>query len=646
MKLLLILAFFITLPSALAGFCKNPNEILVSYPDDQSFCYLSHPLPTTEPAHKDALWLETTKAVDDLQQQLSKDNYKGSYNDLAKQLTQLYGNLDYAARTSGNNFSRAGRSFFETAILAVEGKKGLNAVNVKLAKIKNANNALAQSVAQIHTQARVTSCQADYEKRIRKLAKKSIFGPTITGALTGTSATLAAGLYAMSLGPQFPLWLANLVGREVYKLPFATIAPVAGWIGLGIGTATFIGYEGIILAKIIRMAQALDLIRDAQKGPVKKSFASKLGNFAKGVAKVRGWDDKRKQAIIAQAITTMDEQAMQGVRRGLLEAGPFEEGIQVCNQGDLPHKKDLINFLSDNPDYLIAQLLPPSAKDSLANGATKTEVQIEGCKATGGVVPGGNVLGLKLRIGGIMQSSKAHGRTHNSEVWNQPLRLSSNRSSLTNDIVKEFKTCLVPSRSDSTPKNFSLKSSSNTETEGGSRSIILQNVSMTKKDEDKEALAMDVEGLIVTEQPRRSYLETEINIALGSRIQIVQPKSDSNQDWNHCDPNEFHVLPEVDDEVIVSFHRRAIREQAEANRARRTFAGKKLFWMTHLVRPDLKKWKRIVTVVEIDKDGQEAKALSYDQCFPEEFQFPELLSGSTGNLMEEVAIKPVRSEIK
>ncbi|MEK6623870.1 MAG: hypothetical protein AABY86_02815, partial [Bdellovibrionota bacterium] len=451
---------------------------------------------------------------------------------------------------------------------------------------------------------------------------------------------LAAGLYAMSLGPEFPLWLANLVGREVYKLPFATIAPVAGWIGLGIGAATFIGYEGIILAKIITMAQALDVLREAQKGHVKKSFASKLGGVAK--VTVRGWDPKKKESILAQTIATIDGQAMQGIKRGVLEAGPFEEGVQVCG-AELPHKKDLINFINENPEYLIAQLLPSSVKDLLAHGATKSEVKIEGCKVSGGVVPGANILSMRYSSVGIKEEGVK--RTSDYEVWNQPIVLSVKGGSLPDDLVKEFQDCLIPSRGVNIRKNISMKIMPNLASNSGSRSVILEDVTMTKKDKRKEdGLFLHVAGIQVSEQARESYPEEEKNIALGAKINILKKGSEPDNAWETCVPGAYRILPEVGDEVVVA-HRRAVREQSEANMARRTFAGKKLFWMTHFVRPDLKKWKRIVTVVDIDKNGQEDKSVSYEQCFPEEFQFPAFLSAPTGNVMEEVVIKPMRNEI-
>ncbi|MBI2519393.1 MAG: hypothetical protein HYV97_03210 [Bdellovibrio sp.] len=641
MKLLIAMAFLLSLTDAQAGLCKDGNETLVSYPDNQYFCYLSRPIPTTELDDSQNLWEQTTKSLDELHKRLNENKYKGSYNDLTKELIQLYGNLDYAAKASGHNFTGLGRSFFETTILAVQGKKGPNAVNVKWLKMKDANNALTQSASHLRLQTRETSCEADYQKRIRKLAKKSVFGPTITGALTGTSATLASGLYAMSLGPEFPLWLANLVGREVYKLPFATIAPVAGWIGLGVGVATLVGYEGIILAKIIRMAQALDVIRQAQKGHVKKSFASKLGGIAK--VTVRGWDPKKKEAILAQTITTLDHQGMQGVARGVLEAGPFEEGVQVCSI-DLPHKKDLINFINMNPEYLLAQLQPPSVKDLLANGATKTEIKIEGCKVSGGFVPGANILSMRYSSVGIKEEGVK--RTNSSEVWNQPISLSSNQGKLPKDLVEEFKNCLVPSRDGNIGKNISMKIVSNLSNDPGSRSIILEDVMMSKKDKRKEdGLFMRFMAMTVREESRNSYLETEKDIVLGTKIKIVQPGSEPDSAWETCVAGDYRMRPEVGDEVVVA-HRRAIREQSEANMARRTFAGKKLFWITHFVRPDLQKWKRIVTNVDINQNGQEDKSVSYEECVPEEFQFPVLLPAPTGNLMEEVVFRPVRGEIK
>lgn len=56
-------------------------------------------------------------------------------------------------------------------------------------------------------------------------------------------------------------------------------------------------------------------------------------------------------------------------------------------------------------------------------------------------------------------------------------------------------------------------------------------------------------------------------------------------------------------------------------------------------------WKRTVTVKEILKDGAAGRAFEYQEAFPTRYVFPSLDAAGTGNLYEEIAIKPIRLEL-
>jgi hypothetical protein len=66
-------------------------------------------------------------------------------------------------------------------------------------------------------------------------------------------------------------------------------------------------------------------------------------------------------------------------------------------------------------------------------------------------------------------------------------------------------------------------------------------------------------------------------------------------------------------------------------------------WITETVQG--KPWKRSLTVKEIIKDGSAGKTFTYLDCFPTRYVFPALSAGNTGNLYEEVTIKPIRLEL-
>lgn len=56
-------------------------------------------------------------------------------------------------------------------------------------------------------------------------------------------------------------------------------------------------------------------------------------------------------------------------------------------------------------------------------------------------------------------------------------------------------------------------------------------------------------------------------------------------------------------------------------------------------------WKRTVTVKEILKDGSAGRAFDYYEAFPTRYVFPSLDATGTGNLYEEIAVKPIRLEL-
>lgn len=66
-------------------------------------------------------------------------------------------------------------------------------------------------------------------------------------------------------------------------------------------------------------------------------------------------------------------------------------------------------------------------------------------------------------------------------------------------------------------------------------------------------------------------------------------------------------------------------------------------WITDTVKGQ--PWKRTVTVKEILKDGSDGKTFTYHDCYPTRYVFPAFSASGTGNLYEEVHIKPIRMDI-
>lgn len=52
-----------------------------------------------------------------------------------------------------------------------------------------------------------------------------------------------------------------------------------------------------------------------------------------------------------------------------------------------------------------------------------------------------------------------------------------------------------------------------------------------------------------------------------------------------------------------------------------------------------------MTIVEIDRNGSDARRFTYLECFLTRYVFPSLSASGTGNLYEEVSINPIRLEL-
>jgi hypothetical protein len=66
-------------------------------------------------------------------------------------------------------------------------------------------------------------------------------------------------------------------------------------------------------------------------------------------------------------------------------------------------------------------------------------------------------------------------------------------------------------------------------------------------------------------------------------------------------------------------------------------------WITDTL--EGKEWKRAVTIKEILKDGTDGKQFTYIDCFPTRYVFPALSASGTGNLYEELTMKPIRLDL-
>jgi hypothetical protein len=66
-------------------------------------------------------------------------------------------------------------------------------------------------------------------------------------------------------------------------------------------------------------------------------------------------------------------------------------------------------------------------------------------------------------------------------------------------------------------------------------------------------------------------------------------------------------------------------------------------WITEVVQG--RPWKRTVSITEVKDKGRE-KTFEYTDCFPTRYVFPAFSASGTGNLYEEVQVKPIRFDTR
>lgn len=146
-----------------------------------------------------------------------------------------------------------------------------------------------------------------------------------------------------------------------------------------------------------------------------------------------------------------------------------------------------------------------------------------------------------------------------------------------------------------------------------------------------------------------SYTPDQMHKILGFRVEITGAGSGSDVDsaWETCTGGSLNI--EVADASTGSdqFHTATPGHKyvEEVTLRGPMTSGRKSLcqWITETVQG--KDWKRTLTITEITTDGSDGKTYTYLDCFPTRYVFPGLSSSGTGNLYEEVAVKPIRLEL-
>lgn len=146
-----------------------------------------------------------------------------------------------------------------------------------------------------------------------------------------------------------------------------------------------------------------------------------------------------------------------------------------------------------------------------------------------------------------------------------------------------------------------------------------------------------------------SYHPDQMHTILGFRVEITGAGAGNDADtaWESCSGGSLNI--EVADSSTGSdkFHTTTPGHKyvdTVTLRGPMTPGRKALCqWITETVQG--KPWKRQVVITEINHDGSDGKVYTYEDCFPTRYVFPALSASGTGNLYEEITIKPIRLEL-
>jgi len=146
-----------------------------------------------------------------------------------------------------------------------------------------------------------------------------------------------------------------------------------------------------------------------------------------------------------------------------------------------------------------------------------------------------------------------------------------------------------------------------------------------------------------------TYHPDQMHTILGFRVEITGTGSgtDSDSAWESCTGGSLNIEICESSTGSDQFHTSTPGHKYVEELTLRgpLTSGRKALcaWITETVQG--KDWKRTLTITEITTDGSDGKSYTYLDCFPTRYVFPSLSASGTGNLYEEVAIKPIRLEL-
>jgi hypothetical protein len=614
MKAVIIMSIILFSVQAYAGQCRGT---IVWGPEGESFCYdqqgsiddnllnsMGVKVDDRDPGSQ--VWNQAVYKFSSVSKTTQSKKLKTNYKTLRKALINFYAVLDTSARSAGKKFTGIARKQLKMAIFQTMKYRDKRRISKR--KQKKLFSEIFSLVERGLKNSKL-DCQQILKDEVKRLSKKTLFGPIFSGAFGGAAVGAGAGAAALSLGPEFPAWLVSLLGTQIYKLPLATIAPAAGVVALGVGVAIFLGYETVILSRLISKYKTYNTFKRAAEGKVKRKLVKGYINKGKGYVKssFRKMSESEQQNTIAAALQAMN-------RHG--------HCINLKKPGKLWSNGDLQKFLVHNSDYIKTGKGPHSFHE-IATAATRVKIKIDGCPINGG----------DITVEDLIIDERAMVNPEGDKHYGS-ITVRARNSKIGDSTSKSILNCLKKMPQGAKMELHTISRSGSSDRRG--RVITINTAAQTgharrnpKKDKGLKILFKSID---VKEQNGGTYTADEMLVVLGFRVEVGGAGSGSDPDsaWETCSASRTNVDTNLEhDQTLTQIN----------NRFPQLYAGKKIMAISDKARADLKKWKRTVTVKSINEDGTEGQTYTYQSCFAKNYEMLVPHPIVKGNLYEDVVIK-------
>ncbi len=613
---------------------------LVMGPEDETFCYQTHPIDKNAPLSPlntpdtlvgETVEAQTLEAFELLHTMMREDRLEGTFGELTDALVKLYGNLRYLQATGQR---RAEQAENETAYKVLRhaiflGKAEKPSRKLKRSRLKKIAELVGEN-GRILSDTKQSTCRDEYQGRLRDLGKKAFLKGPLIATGNGAIVTLGSAAAMEFLGREAIVTLVELFGKQVLAAGIGTI-PFAG--GVLAASVALITYEGIVISKLIKTAKAFHLVDDAFAGQGKRLIrwvkeleqANKKRTGRTLPPSFTQTDSKTKVQLAAHAIQYLDRTG--GLCDGQVKRSsipptedqslwvairnkykPIERPINTGKTAALV--KHIRNYLLNNPDLLAMPL-----RRNFIPDAASVALSVEGKVLA---LPPVESLVLDIR----------------NDAGKGKLALFTREWNISKEIMTSFKALLkkgykpgdlICAEDWNEMAQRTINVNGLVTSEGGLGHFDTLTV--------KEAIGKKGSGL---------NLSTG-GMVVGFNVKVMPEGKlgrDMDSDFEAC------VLATQNGEVqttdISSEHQihAQITENGDALKLpslRQSLRASRAMWVTDLMVKD--GWKRIISSIPVSVDGEIGNLTSIKECHHSAYAFPAVRSIFTGHLRLELGIK-------